>query len=190
MTLQEYFAWEERQEFKHEFVDGYPVPRWPGQAEGMAGASAAHNRIVANVIRHLGNRLSGGRCAAFPSDIKVTSPRGRTRYPDVSVQCAPIDPKALRLDAPVVTVEVLSPSNTWFDQSERLSDYQSIPTMRHVLFLSQDAQKGELWARADERAPWLRTPLEGPVARVALTAIGAELALAEIYEGLEFPAPE
>lgn len=40
MTAEEFFAWGERQEERHELVDGYPAP--------MSGASRRHDRIVVN----------------------------------------------------------------------------------------------------------------------------------------------
>jgi Uma2 family endonuclease len=186
MTFQEYLDWEERQEFKHEFVDGYPVPRWAGQHQGMAGASTAHNVIAANVSRMLGNKLAGGPCRALGSDAKVVAKTGRSRYPDVTVQCAPLDLKSPILDAPVLVVEVLSPSNTWFDQSQRLEDYKSIETVRAILFLAQDEPRGELWSRTGE--VWARREFGDIRETVEIEAVGAALAMSEIYDGLNFEA--
>ena len=55
----------------------------------MAGARYAHNRVVANIVRQLGNALSGSSCVTLPSDMKVRTPSARIYYPDASVVCGP-----------------------------------------------------------------------------------------------------
>lgn len=184
MTMEEYLAWEARQEFKHELVDGVPMLRWPGQgAQAMAGASAAHNVICRNAIVALARRLPKG-CSPFGSDAKILIEAvGRARYPDVTVQCGPFDPKQTHLPNPVAVIEVLSPSNTWFDQSDRLRDYQSVASIAHILFLSQERAEGELLSRDGEG--WRATRLRGLEAQAAFTAFECALPFAELYDGLE-----
>jgi Uma2 family endonuclease len=81
LGLAEYLAFERRSSDKHEFVDG--------QVYAMAGARYARNRIVANIVRQLGNTLSGGHYVTLPSDMKVRTPSSRVYYPDASVVCGP-----------------------------------------------------------------------------------------------------
>jgi Uma2 family endonuclease len=72
MTLQQFLAWEERQEARHEF-DGF----WP---VAMAGGTAAHAAIQRNLLIALGTRLRGQACQPYGSDLKVLVD-GRVRYP-------------------------------------------------------------------------------------------------------------
>lgn len=78
MTLDDFLAWEERQETKYEF-DGFgPVAR--------AGGSIAHALIQRNLAISIGGRLVGSRCEFLGSDLKVRVD-GRVRYPDGMVVC-------------------------------------------------------------------------------------------------------
>lgn len=44
---------------------------WDGEVYAMAGASPAHNAIVANVLAELRAMTRRGPCQAFASDLKV-----------------------------------------------------------------------------------------------------------------------
>lgn len=57
MTLAEFLAWEERQELKHEF-DGVRLV-------AMAGVTAAHADIRANLTAALRSRLRGNPCKFY-----------------------------------------------------------------------------------------------------------------------------
>ena len=80
LGLSDYLLFERRSSDKHEFVDG--------QVYAMAGARYAHNRIVANIVRQLGNAFAGSPCVALPSDMKVRAPASRVYYPGGSVRAA------------------------------------------------------------------------------------------------------
>lgn len=63
MTMDEFLAWEEGQEFKHEF-DGFgPV--------AMAGVTFNHAVIQGDLIASLTARSRGTRCRALGSDLKI-----------------------------------------------------------------------------------------------------------------------
>jgi hypothetical protein len=50
----------------------------------MSGASPPHNRIVVNLLRHLGNALAGGPCVVFPADQRIKCPAALYTYADAS----------------------------------------------------------------------------------------------------------
>jgi Uma2 family endonuclease len=52
-TVEEFFAWQERQPERYELVDGFPIRM-------MAGAKNLHDDIVVNVLTDLRNQLRGG----------------------------------------------------------------------------------------------------------------------------------
>lgn len=192
MTFEEYLEWEAKQPEKWELVDGRPVrrsDRWHyDPATGMAGATRAHNRIVGNLLRHLGNSLAGGPCWASPSDLKTRSRDTAARYPDVTVECGRAPPDSLLSAEPRVLFEVLSPSNTFPDLLRLLDDYMAVPTVQQVVYLAQDKPFSWSWTRAGEF--WPRTNLESLDAALHLPSLGFDLPLAEIYEGLEFEPSE
>jgi Uma2 family endonuclease len=170
-TEVEYLAWEERQEQKHEFVDGRP--------RAMAGAQAGHNRVAADILRVLGNALRGCPCEPFGSDMKVRIPNGNYRYPDVTVDCgAPAD-DALYAADPRVVIEVLSPSTHFIDQQDKLDDYKSVSGLSVVALFRPDAA----FARVFRRNPdgWTHEDVAGLDATLALPEIDAAIPLADAY---------
>ncbi len=180
MSFDRYIEWEKAQERKHELVDGAITL--------MAGGTASHNAISVNVIVALSIRLKGGPCKPFGSDMKVRIPAGNVRYPDVTVDCGKPKPGDLWAAEPRVIIEVLSPSTEWFDQTQKLEEYQSIPTIQHVAFLSQNRAFGRVWTRAG--TDWTSVDAIGTEATLAFPAIETEAPLSEVYDGVEFAAAE
>jgi Uma2 family endonuclease len=178
LSLEAYLAWEARQEIKHELVNGRP--------HMMAGAAKIHNRLCANIIRHLGNRLAGKPCQPYGSDMKFISPTGNARYPDVQVDCAPFRGDDLISQEPRVIIEVLSPYNDWLDVQRRLADYQAHPAVRHILFVSTQKIAAQAYALGDDG--WLEETLETLEGGFDFAAIAAGLTMAEIFDGVEFAA--
>ncbi|MBY0563294.1 MAG: Uma2 family endonuclease [Hyphomonadaceae bacterium] len=180
MSRDRYLDWEKTQERKHELVEG--------EVRSMAGGTAAHNAICANLIITLGIRLKGKPCRAFGSDMKVAIPNGNMRYPDVVVDCGKPKPTDLWAAEPRVIIEVLSPSTEWFDQTQKLEEYQSIASVAHVAFLSQNRAFGRVWSRAGDG--WTSVDSDGVKASFGLAAIDLSLPLSDVYDGVEFAAPE
>ncbi len=80
LAPEDYLAIERSAEWKSEDLDG--------EMFAMAGASEAHNLIVSNLIRSLGNRFADRPCRVYPSDLRVlVEATGLYTYPDVSVVC-------------------------------------------------------------------------------------------------------
>ncbi|MBV9748151.1 MAG: Uma2 family endonuclease, partial [Acetobacteraceae bacterium] len=129
MTLEEFLAWEDRQEFKHEF-DGYrPV--------AMAGGTLAHAVIQRNLAIAVGGRLLGKPCDFVGSDFKIEV-AGSVRYPDGMVYCTPVPPDAKLIRDPVVIFEVLSPSTATKDQFVKGPEYEATPSVRRYVMLAQN----------------------------------------------------
>lgn len=179
-TAEEFLAWESRQDARHELVRGV--------VRAMVGGTYRHGVITGNVFAFLHGALRGETCRPFLADMKVSAPAGNFRYPDVLVDCGDAKQTDLAAAAPTVAIEVLSKSTAFVDQTDKLDDYQSIPSMRHILHLTQERAAGELWTRTEQG--WLRAPLRGLDAVAEFTALGVSLAFATAYEGVEFdPEP-
>jgi Uma2 family endonuclease len=116
--------------------------RWPdsercqlldGHAYAMAPPSTAHQTVVFELARQLGNALLGGPCRAFACPIGVRLPLAneaddevRTVFePDLLMVCDAdkIDARGIR-GAPDLVIEVLSPSTAAFDQIEKRAAYE------------------------------------------------------------------
>jgi Uma2 family endonuclease len=175
LSPDEYLAWERRQETKHEYVDGVIV--------AMSGASLAHNTIVGNVVRVLGNALLDKPCRALPSDMRVRIPATRRyRYPDASVVCGPVEYEDDHLDIllnPGAIVEVLSPSTEITDRRVKLRDYRSIPSLRDYLLIAQDEVWVEHYVRHENGLWALRDAGAGE--RITLASCGVDLRVDEVY---------
>ena len=187
MPFDDYLAWEAEQDEKWELVDGRPVLRserwWRDPVTGMAGASYAHNRIVANLIVALEARLKGGPCHALPSDLKVRSAHGNARYPDVIVECGRPRNGDLVATEPRAVFEVLSPSNRPNQQIKLTADYQSVLSVQHLVFVEQFEVDVAVWNRHD--GPWTAERYRSVDDALPLPALGISLPLVEIYDGLD-----
>lgn len=184
MTPEEFFAWQEKQDKLYELVDGLPVL----PLKMMTGASRAHDRVVTNIIRHLGNKLSGGPCWPTTDDLAVRIPLGNVRRPDVTVECGKGDRRDVAVREPRVIIEVLSPSTMTFDRIRKLPEYQTIATVTDILLVDTEKPRVDQWSREGD-GRWRQAKFDGLGAVVGLPTIGTEVALAEVFEGLEFEPP-
>ncbi|MEX0715257.1 MAG: Uma2 family endonuclease [Planctomycetaceae bacterium] len=185
VTPREYAALEERSEVRHEFHRG--------EVFAMAGASLAHNAIVANITRRLNEQLEDGPCIAVGSDMRVkVEATGLHTYPDVVVLCGEPEfdhevPNTLL--NPIVLVEVLSESTERYDRRTKSGHYRRIESLREYLLVAQDECLVEQYVRAD-RGHWILTDANDPEEAVTLESIGCTLRLADIYAKIEMPPPK
>jgi Uma2 family endonuclease len=177
MTPEEFFAWQLDQEERYELVDGVPVP-----LRGMTGASNAHDAVAVNILGLLWNQLRGGPYRVASADTAVrTSIRG-IRRSDVTVECAPIDPKSYEAHAPKLVVEVLSPSTRQMDRIRKVEEYKRLPTLTAIM-LVEPGVANVLVLRRDG-AEWRDEAYALADSVVPLPEIGASLTLRDVYEGV------
>ena len=176
--VEEFLAWEELQDERHEYVHG--VVRM------MTGGTAHHALIQANLVAELRDKLRGSPCRAFGSDLRVRVSRAETRFPDAMVVCALPSGNDTITSSPVLLVEVLSPSSAAVDLGDKVWSYPTIPSLEHYLVLWQTAPRAELWSRSGATTPegWTRRQFIGLETVVPLPALAIDLKLADLYEGL------
>jgi Uma2 family endonuclease len=173
MTVDEFLAWEERQELRWEFDGFHPV--------AMTGGTAAHETIGGNVRTALDNRLRGRRCRVFGPTLKIEVV-GRIRYPDAFVVCTPVRPKETVVRDPVVVFEVLSESTSRTDRIEKLREYAATASIQRYVILEQDAMAAMVFVRKGTDLV-AGTLTAGDT--LAMPEIGLDLPLAEFYVGVE-----
>lgn len=181
-SLDDYFAVETGSSIRHEYVNG--------EIFAMAGASVAHNDISANLVTLLRTALRATGCRAFASDLRLVTPGGLYTYPDVMVVCGPPELVPGRPDTvanPVLVAEVLSDATRDYDRGEKLTAYQTIPTLRELLLVEQAKVSVER-LRLEGSGLWISELFESFEAHLRLSSVPAELPLAEIYREV-FPAP-
>jgi len=164
-----------------------PIADVDGRIVAMAGGGARHNDIQVNLVAALRPRLRGGPCKVSGPDRLVRTDRvGRKgRFPDVSIACT-------REDRPILTsllalFEILSPDTEITDRSEKLREYQAMPSVMHYVLVAQDAMRVEIYSRGAAR--WRYAELDGDAAVPGLDPPAVSVPLAEIYEGVELPPP-
>jgi Uma2 family endonuclease len=179
-TVEEFFAWQERQPERYELVDGFPIRM-------MAGAKNVHDDIVVNVLAELRNQLRGGDCRPFTSDGSIETKPGQIRRPDVGVDCGKRDPNATKATSPRVIVEVLSPTTRDFDTIGKLEEYKLVESVERIVVIEPNAPQVITWVREGDGS-WRKDIRQGLDQEIEMQEIGATLPLAEIYDGVEFPA--
>ena len=105
-----------------------------------------------------------------------------------------MDARALRPDSPdvsepAVVFEVLSRSTALIDLHAKLRDYDATPGIRLYVVVAQDTPWVAVWTRDPSGRLAVAAALSESDAALKLDPVPAALPLAEIYEGLSFPAP-
>jgi Uma2 family endonuclease len=177
MTLEEFLAWEERQESRWEF-DGFEVV-------AMTGGTSDHSAIQRNLSIAVGGRLRGQRCQLYTADLKIVV-AGSSRYPDAFVVCSPVPRGTLVVTDPVVVFEVLSPSTANTDFGAKNEEYRDTLSIQRYVLLAQDRQRATVFARVD--GDWVGHIVTGD-AVLPMPEIGIEVPLAELYEGVPLGDP-
>jgi len=173
MSLAEFLAWEETA------GTALRVRRIPTCRH--VGGSAAHAAVQRNLLSALTVRLRGKRCQPYGSDLKIEV-AGGIRYPDAFVVCTPVAHDANVIHDPVVIFEVLSPNTARVDRVTKNAEYRATASVQRYVMLEQDSQAATVFARESER--WVGSLLTGD-AVLSMPEIGIEVALAELYEGLD-----
>lgn len=171
-TVDDFLGWEELQEERYEFVQG--------MIRAMTGGSLDHATIIGNIASTLRDRLRGGPCKAYASEVKVKT-ADNAMYPDVLVHCGPVDPKATAVTDPVVIIEVLSKSTDDYDRGRKWLAYQTIPELTHFLLVSQDECRIDIYRRMGNG--WFTEMIGDMGAEIDLPSIAARLSVSEVYEG-------
>jgi Uma2 family endonuclease len=175
VSEQEYLAFERASEERHEYVDG--------EIFAMSGGTVAHSRITANINRELSTALLEGRCTALGPDMRIHIPSTRRyTYADALIACGPLlllDDVRDTLINPVVIVEVLSDSTEKYDRGDKFEQYQSIPSFRDYVLVSQKKVRIEHFRKQADGTWLLRTA--GPGERIMLESGDCDLAVDRAY---------
>ena len=159
--------------------------------------SVAHDRITRNVGYALDSQLQSGPCRAFGVDVQVLlgtkkDSKKHYVYPDATVSCDAADrrPENTLIEAPLVVLEVLSPSTEARDRGVKFKAYQGCPTMQEIVLMSQFAQYVEIWQRDDQDITAWHYRHYGPGEIVEINNIDVQIDIADIYQGLDFEEAE
>lgn len=183
LTPEEYLASERKSEAKHELIHG--------ERREMGGASRWHNRITINLIQALGGCLSGTTGEVFASDMRVKgTPSGRYTYPDALIVREEPQFEDEELDTllnPAVIFEVLSGSTEGDDRGEKFEHYRTLDSFTEYVLIRQGRPHAEHYEREND-GRWMLSEVSGLEAALTLASVDCELALADIYDGVDLNA--
>ena len=148
LTPEEYFAWEEKQLEKHEYING--------QVYAMGGGSVNHGRIAIRLTAMFDAHLEGSGCITGNSDIKVNIDGTQNyTYPDASVTCDDRDKNTPNyFTYPCLIVEVLSDSTEAYDRGGKFRLYRNNPALIDYLLVSSTRIEMDLYHK-NEAGEWL-----------------------------------
>jgi Uma2 family endonuclease len=177
-TVDEYFAFEETADTRHEYLDG--------QLYALAGASARHNRIVKNLIRHIDDPAEAQGCELSFSEMKLQVTDRLYYYPDLMVSCDSEDDHPLFRRNPCLVVEILSPSTEAHDRREKLFAYRQIESLQAYVMVWQDKMRVQRHYRTAS-GEWANAEVSG-TGLVPVPCPDLTLTLDDIYRGVDYSA--
>lgn len=182
MTVEQYIAFEERSEERHEYINGNLIP--------MPGTSSDHNYLCMNLVQSLRlllkmQGLSDYRIFQENVKVQITSERDYT-YPDILVTNDPRDLKNQYIKKyPVVIFEVLSKTSRSEDSSDKFIRYKNIESLQNYILVDSGKKVVEVRVKsvdgAWEAESYLETDVQFPV-----PALGIELPFDDVYESVTF----
>jgi Uma2 family endonuclease len=173
LTVDEFLAWSAGQRGRFEL--------YRGEVFAMSPESVGHAKIKGAVHSALASGLRRGRlhCHALPDGVTVRIDSETAYEPDALVYCGEeLAPAALEVPAPVIVIEVLSPSTRKIDVSLKLVGYFQLPSVRHYLIVDPSQPVIIHHARGAGDDILTHVVSEGVI---KLDPPGLELRLADIY---------
>jgi Uma2 family endonuclease len=168
MTVDEFLAWDDGTDRRHELVRGEIV--------AMAPPNERHGTIAAFLVAALIRVVPRGCRVVVEAGIRLAG-RDDTYYQaDIAVTCSPTRGTP-HVPEPRLIVEVLSPSTAQHDRGTKLPDYCEIPSVEEIVAISSWRREVQLWRRSG--TSWVVTPTKGGT--LQLQSIGAEIDLDAIY---------
>ncbi|MCU0338321.1 MAG: Uma2 family endonuclease [Spirosomaceae bacterium] len=205
-TLDDYYRFIERAEGQFEFVDGQIIELHAAEAveeslidyvlsddfdanelPTFAMPTRIHDILVSNLHILFGLLL---RSQPFRIYSQATQLRGdlfaKNRVPDLIVVHKNNEQRTARHEVqnPILLVEVWSKSTQRIDQSEKLEDYQGLPSLQEYVMVAQDQPRVTVFRRLSARK-WEEEIYTELNETVELTSLGIQIQMQEIYEGID-----
>jgi Uma2 family endonuclease len=154
----------------------------------MSGASRRHGQVTGNAFATLHSQLRKQPCEIYMADLRVkVQTNGDYAYPDIAIVCGEPQFERTPLETllnPTVLIEVLSPSTEAYDRGLKFQSYRALDSLQDYLVVSQNTAHVEHYSRQGEQ--WVLRDVVGLDAVVRLESIGCTLALADVYEKVQF----
>ncbi|MEO0014120.1 MAG: hypothetical protein RLZZ535_2509 [Cyanobacteriota bacterium] len=177
LTSEEYFAWEEKQLEKHEYING--------RVYAMSGGSVNHGRIAIRLTALFDTHLENSNCITGNSDIKINIVEtSNYTYPDASVTFDHRDQTTPQyITYPCLIVEVLSPSTESYDRGGKFRMYRKNPVLQDYLLVSSTSIEMDLYHTKDT-GEWLIINYQAGDT-IELKSINLSFLIEQIYRNLD-----
>jgi Uma2 family endonuclease len=183
-TAEEYLALEIDADTRNEFRNGKIVE--------MTGGTPEHNEIIGMFIFLLKASLRKQPYSIFVTDQWLWIPAMKLyTYPDVMVVSKPLELQPGRKDTvmnPILIAETLSKSTQNYDRGDKFEAYRTMESFQEYVLINQYRPQVDHYAKQSANQ-WLLTIYRGLEASFRLESVGVEIALAELYEAVEFDEP-
>lgn len=177
ISVEDYLAGEEDGEIRHELIDG--------EVFAMTGGTKNHGALIGMfqgfIMNHLLIHNPDNKCRVYPTDLKVKV-NNNFFYPDIVVTCEK-NPKEHRTytEEPLVIIEVLSKSTRRIDQTIKLQQYTSLPSLQEYILVEQDIAEIKVIRRNQH---W-QAEFYYLGDQLILESIGISMDVADIYQWVE-----
>jgi Uma2 family endonuclease len=136
VSIAEYLSWAQKHEGKFELLDGVIVAMAPERAAHV-NAKFALAAALKDAIKK-----AGVPCQAFVDGLGVQIDEWISYIPDALVNCGErVPPDAMLAPAPVIVVEVLSPSSQSHDRVRKLLYYFRVSSIAHYLTVDLELKR-------------------------------------------------
>ncbi len=177
-TVEEYFAFCEKNEGRFEYVNGKIIE--------MPEESVAANQIAGNIHRYMGNLLEDQPFIFVQNAVKLQVRGGKAfRIPDFFIFYETGNQKKYATE-PIFIVEVLSESSINTDRVTKLAEYTQIPTLQYYLIIEQEECLVEVFNREGKR--WYVDFYSDLNETIELPALNVKLPMSVIYKKINLPA--
>ncbi len=174
-TAEEYFAFEDKSEDRHEYVYGEIIP--------MPGETTTANDIAGNLYVFFKLFLKKKPFKVYEHDIKLMLKNSKLyRYPDLVVIHEMGNFQKYVTD-PVLIVEVLSPGTEETDKEGKRVEYLSMSTLQYYLTIRQDETIVEMYSRND-KGKWDYEFYINAHEVINLPFFETQISMEMIYEGI------
>lgn len=177
-TAEEYFAIEEADPWKNEYIDG--------EIRAMPHVNADHVLIMGNIAAELHGQLKDRPGQVLMSRMRMKVDADFYTYADtIVVQDKIVCDENDNLMNPTVIVEILSKESEAYDRGKKFVRYRNLESFIEYVLVAQNKPQIEHYFRQSENA-WLISETTDLQDSVHLPSIGCHLKLSDIYLKIEF----
>jgi Uma2 family endonuclease len=176
MTLEEFLHWDDGTETHYELIGGFPL--------AMAPPAEAHRILAVRLVTRIDAALASRRPCNAQVEAGVVRPDRADTYfeADIAATCEGNEPGRQAIKDPYLIFEILSPTTERHDRRVKLPVYREISTVQEIVLIASDDLYGELHRRAG--AQWITEILRRGEGVLALSSVGIEILMSDLYEGI------